>query len=114
MKDWIDEYLKQRGEKDERSRVRIKDQVLQIYEAKSFKQFEEKDPNFNRIIVHIERVLKITTAQTLGIDSLERKIMGLSKRHQLDQNELFVPKKNIKAITEEAKDAKKGQSEESD
>jgi len=25
MKDWIDEYLKQRGEKDERSRVRIKD-----------------------------------------------------------------------------------------
>ena len=62
MKDWIDEYLKQRGEKEERSRVRIKDQVLQIYEAKSFQKLEENDPNFNRIIVHIERVLKITTA----------------------------------------------------
>ena len=114
MKDWIDEYLKQRGEKDERSRVRIKDQVLQIYEAKSFLALEENDPNFNRVIVHIERVLKITTAQTLGIDSLERKIMGLSKRHQLDQNDLVVPKKNIQAIAEQAKDATKGPSEESE
>lgn len=109
MKDWIDEYLKQRGEKDERSRVRIKDQVLQIYEAKSFAQFEEHDPNFNKVIVHIERVLKVTTAQTLAIDSLERKIMSLSKRQDIDSNDLMIPKKIIPVF---GKDQKKGQSDE--
>lgn len=80
LKDMIDMYLKKKGEKDERARIRIKEQVLQIYEKKTFQQFEENDPNFNKIIVHIERVLKITTAQTLAIDSLERKILNLSKR----------------------------------
>lgn len=55
-------YMNKLGEKDERLRVRIKDQVLQMYEEKTFKQFEENDPNFNKIIVHLERVLKITTA----------------------------------------------------
>ena len=106
MKDWIDEYFKQRGEKDERSRVRIKDQVLQIYEAKSFQQFEENDPNFNKVIVHIERLLKITTAQTLAIDSLERKVMSLSKRQDIDHNDLLIPKKNFPAF--KTKDPKKG------
>ena len=48
---------------------------MRIYEHKTFENFEEKDPNFNKIIVHIERLLKITTAQTLAIDSLERKII---------------------------------------
>ena len=55
--------------------------MLQIYEQKTFEQFEENDPKFKKIIVHIERVLKITTAQTLAIDSLERKITNLSKRN---------------------------------
>jgi len=58
----IAEYLQKKSEKDERARVRIKEQVLQIYEQKTFQKFEENDPNFNKIIVHIERVLKITTA----------------------------------------------------
>jgi hypothetical protein len=80
LKDMISMYMKKKGEKDERARIRIKEQVLQIYEKKTFEQFEENDPNFNKIIVHIERVLKITTAQTLAIDSLERKILNLSKR----------------------------------
>jgi hypothetical protein len=62
LKDMISTYLKMKGEKDERARIRIKEQVLQIYEKKTFQQFEENDPNFNKIIVHIERVLKITTA----------------------------------------------------
>ena len=35
--------------------------------------------------MHIERVLKITTAQTLAIDSLERKITGLSKRQAKEE-----------------------------
>ena len=58
----IVEYMQKKSEKDERARIRIKEQVLQIYEQKTFEQFKENDPNFNKIIVHIERVLKITTA----------------------------------------------------
>ena len=89
--------MAKKGAKDQRQRLRIKEQVLQIYEQQTFKQFEENDPNFNKIIVHIERVLKITTAQTLAIDSLERKILNLSKRNQNDENDnLMVPKRDEK------------------
>ena len=64
MKDMIQLYMDKKQEKDERARIRIKEQVLEIYEneKKSFDQIEENDPNFNKIIVHIDRVLKITTA----------------------------------------------------
>ena len=58
--------------------------MLDIFENKTYKHIEDNDPNFNKIIVHIERVLKITTAQTLAIDSLERKITGLSKRQKTE------------------------------
>ena len=51
-----------------------------MYEQQNFTKFSEYDPNFNKIVVHIERILKIATAQILAIDSLERKIAGLSKR----------------------------------
>jgi len=44
-------------------------------------------------VVHIERILKITTAQTLAIDSLERKIINLSKRSAPAKQDLVVPKK---------------------
>ena len=100
LKDLIGAYLKKKGEKDERSRIRIKEQVLQIYEQKTFEQFEENDPNFNKIIVHIERILKITTAQTLAIDSLERKITNLSKRNPVHQQDVIIPKQDdkIKAL----------------
>jgi hypothetical protein len=60
--------------------MRIKQEVLNIYESKTFEKIEDNDPNFNKIIVHIERILKITTAQTLAIDSLERKITSLSNK----------------------------------
>ena len=62
----------------------------------------KRDPNFNKIIVHIERVLKITTGLALEIDSLERKIMNLSKRNPVQTNELIVTKQDskIKSLTE--------------
>ena len=82
----IAEYMNKKSLKDERARVRIKEQVLRLYEQKTFANFEEKDPNFNKIIMHIERLLKITTAQTLAIDSLEKKIMNLSKRNIDEKN----------------------------
>ena len=36
LKDMIAEYMDKKREKDERARVRIKEQVLQIYEQKTF------------------------------------------------------------------------------
>ena len=92
LKDMINDYLKKQQKKDERAAVRIKEQVLQMYEQKTFQKFEDNDPNFNKIIVHIERLLKITTAQTLAIDSLERKIMNISKRNPVVYSELIIPK----------------------
>lgn len=87
----IAEYMNMKSLKDERARIRIKEQVLRIYEKKTFETFDEKDPNFNKIIVHIERLLKITTAHTLAIDSLENKVISLSKRDLEQKNELLVP-----------------------
>ena len=43
----IGEYMNKKSLKDERARIRIKEQVLNIYEKKTLENFEEKDPNFN-------------------------------------------------------------------
>ena len=92
LKVMITAYMKRQNEKDERARIRIKEKVLQMYEQENFSKFEEDDPNYNKIIVHIERILKITTAQILAIDSLERKIANLSKRNPAVQNDIIIPK----------------------
>ena len=36
LKDMIDQYLSKKADKDERARIRIKEQVLEIYEQKTF------------------------------------------------------------------------------
>jgi hypothetical protein len=98
LKDLVSQQMQKKNEKDERARIRIKEQVLEIYEDKNGQQYaEENDPNFTKIIVHIERVLKITTAQTLAIDSLERKIANLSKRKlQSTNRDMIVPEQDEK------------------
>lgn len=83
---------------------------MRIYEHKTFENFEEKDPNFNKIIVHIERLLKITTAQTLAIDSLERKIMNLSKRNLELKNELVIPNADNETVKDSASSVKERKS----
>ena len=90
----ITTYLGKMNEKDERSRIRIKEKVLQIFEAENQSKFVENDPNFNKIVVHIERILKITTAQILAIDSLERKITNLSKRSVVQSTDQIISKQD--------------------
>lgn len=70
LKVLIDDYMKKQNQKDERARIRIKEQLIMIYEKKSMAKFEDLDPGFNRLIVHIKRVIKIMMAQTQAIDSL--------------------------------------------
>jgi len=62
LKTMVAEYLNKQREKDERRNVRIKEQVLHMYEQMTFDKFKDNDPNYNKIIVFIERILKITTA----------------------------------------------------
>lgn len=40
----------------------------------------DKDLWYNRILVTIDRILKVLSAQTIAIDSVENKINLLSKR----------------------------------
>jgi len=56
-------------------------------------------------------VLKITTAQTLAIDSLERKIMNLSKRNPAASNELAIQKQfsKIKAVNSDGTESQEVQ-----
>jgi len=63
MKEMVQEYMRSKGQKDSMTRVRIKEgQMLNVYEKKRQEEKEEKDPNFSKIITHIDRVLKITTS----------------------------------------------------
>lgn len=62
MRDMIMQYIQKMDEKEKRQNVRIKEQVLNMYEQNTYQKFEDNDPNFNKVIVHINRVLKITTA----------------------------------------------------
>lgn len=80
LRDTINEYMKKKDQKDIRARERIQKTVMKKFEISTFQHFEEVDPNFNRLLMHIHRVLKMTQAQTLAIDSIERKINGLSRK----------------------------------
>lgn len=89
---------------------------MHLYEKEYEKQFQEKDPYFNKVIIHLERVHKLTTAQTLGLDCLEKRITNISKKNQMPQREDIIQKQDevIKVLTkkspEENKDAEKPQS----
>ena len=79
--------MNKKHEKDIRARDRIQQTVLKKFELTSFGYFEEVDPNFNRILLHIHRVLKMTQAQSLAIDSIERKINNLSRKNKPKDND---------------------------
>lgn len=63
----------------------MKRKVMELYEEQVCKNFNDNDLWYNRIIVNIDRLLKILAAQTTSIDSVERKINNLSVRHKKDQ-----------------------------
>ena len=61
----------------------------------------------NKVLVHIDRVLKITTAQTVAVDSMEKKIMNLSKRDLDMSNDLINLNKlkKFKSLTSSSNDS---------
>ena len=51
-----------------------------MYELQAAAVLEDDDIWYNRIIANIDRLLKILTAQTTAIDSLERKLNSLTRK----------------------------------
>lgn len=80
LKDMIMESLKKKNQKDEKIRIQIKKKVLEMYELQAANVLEDNDVWFNRIIANVDRLLKILTAQTTAIDSLERKLNALTRK----------------------------------
>ena len=80
LKDMIMASLKQKYEKDEKIREKMKVKVMELYEEQVSNKMNDKDLWYNRVIVNVDRILKILAAQTTAIDSVERKINGLSQR----------------------------------
>ena len=66
LKVLIDDYMKKVSEKEKRATIRIKEQLVMIYEKKSMAKYDqshdEPDPGFSRLIVHIKRIIKIMMA----------------------------------------------------
>ena len=60
--------------------VKIKDVAMHLHEEQAMKKFETKDVEFNRIIIQMDRLLKLSGAQTLTCGNLEKKIRDLSNR----------------------------------
>lgn len=80
LADQVDAYLLQRKLKDERLAYSIKKEVIILHENMAIKNFEDQDMNFGKVIIHAERLIKLSTAQTVSIDNLEMKVRTLSKR----------------------------------
>ena len=80
LADQVDAYLLQRKLKDERLAFSIKKEVVVLHENMAIKNFEDQDMSFGKVIIHAERLIKLSTAQTVAIDSLEMKVRTLSKR----------------------------------
>ena len=83
LKELIMESLKKKNEKDEKLRGIIKQKVLEMYQGQAKEVFQDDDMWYNRVMADIHRLLKILTAQTSAIDSLERKINQLTKRNPI-------------------------------
>lgn len=76
----IMESLKKKNMKDIKIRDKMKKLVLEMYEQQVCEKLGDNDLWYNRLLVNIDRLLKILAAQTTSIDSVERKIMSLSTK----------------------------------
>lgn len=71
--------LKQKNKRDEKMREVLKKKVLEFYENNTAQSINQGDVWYNRIIANIDRILKIITSQATAVDSVERKILSLTK-----------------------------------
>ena len=63
LADQVDAYLLQRKLKDERLAFSIKKEVVVLHENMAIKNFEDQEMSFGKVIIHAERLIKLSTAQ---------------------------------------------------
>lgn len=75
IKESVEVVIKQNAEKDRKTRVKIKKKLLKDYEDKlAFKTGEDNDILYNRCMIIFDRLMKVLTAHSQAVDSLERKV----------------------------------------
>jgi len=81
---------------DWKARIEIKKKIRELKEKQTAGQFEDDiSVKFNRLITNLERTLKILTAENIALNSVETKLIELSKKNIFKQNSSVKPPKSI-------------------
>ena len=60
--------------------MKLKKKIIRKYEADQVAAYGDKDGLYNRIVVNMDRLLKMLTGHSNAIDSLERKLNLISSK----------------------------------
>lgn len=74
--------LKQNQEAEAIKRRKLKKKIIRHYEAQTVKNLNDKDLLYNRVMVNMDRLLKVLTGHSQAIDSLERKLNTISAKRK--------------------------------
>ncbi len=69
----IMQSMKKKNQKDEKIRDLLKKKLLEVYEVRSSRFFEDEDTFYNKVMSNCNRILKFLRAHSTSIDSLEKK-----------------------------------------
>ena len=78
LKEAVKTILAKQREKDAKIRRKLKKKLIREYEFNGAEFLEEKDFLFNRVIVGMDRLLKVLTSHSAAVDSLEKKLNIIS------------------------------------
>ena len=102
LKEAVKQILAQRREEEAKKRRKLKKKITREYEdiAGGDDPEEEKDGQYRRIIVNMDRLLKILTAHSTAVDSLEKQLNAIESskkkskgRSQKGSEDTYDPKK---------------------
>ena len=78
LKDMIMLSLKEKNKKDEKLRNVLKKKIIEIYENDDKNTFEMGDLWYNRVMINVDRILKILSSHVIAIDNIEKKLNKLT------------------------------------
>ena len=84
LKEAVKQILARQREEDAKKRRKLKKKLTREYEDCAAEFPDEKDGLFNRVIVGMDRLLKVLTSHSAAVDSLEKKLNEISaakKKH---------------------------------
>ena len=78
LKEAVKQILARQREEDAKKRRKLKKKLTREYEDCAAEFPDEKDGLFNRVIVGMDRLLKVLTSHSAAVDSLEKKLNDIS------------------------------------